>query len=591
VNLIVAEKRSVAQAIAKFLGKYYKPISLYGVKAYRFEYEGESISIGLGGHLMDFDFDVELNTWHRVEPGVLFSQRPLLIVRDESAKYALALKSLAKKADVVYLALDADSEGEAIAYESYLLIRYVNPKAKFFRVKFNAVTKKDIESAFKRPAQLDLRTVEKVFTRMQLDLIIGAVFTRLFTLSMRKYSDKLLSYGPCQTPVLGLVVSRELERQNFKPQQYFIIKAKIKIDNSIIIMYSDKYEDFNKIKNDINKIRSGRVINAVYNAVDITPPAPLDTLELERRASRWLGIKSKAAMAIAEELYRMGYISYPRTETTIYPATLDLREVLKELLKTRYRDYVSTLLNAPLKPTRGRTDDGAHPPIYPVKGADYAEIARKFGRRANVAWKLYDLVVRHFLATLSKPARVERQKIVVDFSGVVLKAEGISIIDPGYWRIYPYEEVEERALPKVDEGAIAVVVEARAERRETKPPPRMTESELLALMKKYGIGTDATMQDHIHTNIARGYMVIEKRKCIPTKLGMAFANALFRHAPQLIDPNIRAKMEKILQSIIKNEIEPIKLIELVKQEYNQYYKLLLNKKSNIVEELRKALIK
>ncbi|MFZ8839253.1 MAG: DNA topoisomerase, partial [Pyrobaculum sp.] len=113
----------------------------------------------------------------------------------------------------------------------------------------------------------------------------------------------------------------------------------------------------------------------------------------------------------------------------------------------------------------------------------------------------------------------------------------------------------------------------------------MTESELLALMRKHGIGTDATMQDHIYTNVKRGYMKMQRGKCIPTELGIALATALFKYAPELIEPSVRARMEKALQSIVKEGISPKNLVAEIKAEFEKYYQALKERR----DELRRAL--
>jgi DNA topoisomerase-1 len=194
-------------------------------------------------------------------------------------------------------------------------------------------------------------------------------------------------------------------------------------------------------------------------------------------------------------------------------------------------------------------------------------------------------VVRHFLATLSPPALVEKQKIVANFERIQLEAKGQKTLDEGYWRIYPWERQSEKPLPRVDVGDVARAVKVDVVERETEPPPQMTESELLALMRKHGIGTDATMQDHIYTNVKRGYMKMQRGKCIPTELGIALATALFKYAPELIEPTVRARMEKALQSIVKDGISPRNLVAEIKAEFEKYYQALKERR----EELRRAL--
>ncbi|MEZ0320190.1 MAG: type IA DNA topoisomerase [Pyrobaculum sp.] len=590
---IVAEKRSVAQAIAKILGGNYHVKKIYGVSTYWFNYGGkEAVSIGLAGHIMDFDFSPRENVWSWIPPEELFNTAPLLVIREEAAPYVRALRSLAYNAEEAYLALDADVEGEAIAYEVALMIRMVNKKARVHRVRFNAVTTKDVKTAFQRPERLDLRLVEKVFTRMQIDLTLGAVFTRFLTLAVRNSLKRgqFLSYGPCQTPVLGIVVSRELERANFVPEKYYVIKAVAEIGGHRIELSSDvRFKSRKEAEQVAATIRRGVVKVATYKPHHVSPPDPLDTVELERRASRWLGINAKKTLDVAEELYRAGLISYPRTETTIYPPNLDLREVLKELTNGEHGPYAKRLLAAGFRPTKGDSDDGAHPPIYPTRGATREEVYKTLGKLATYAWPIYDFVVRHFLATLSPPAVVERQKIVVDFGRIQLEAEGLRILDEGYWQIYPWERQREKPLPVVKVGDLAHVVKVEVVERETEPPPQMTESELLALMRKYGIGTDATMQDHIYTNVKRGYMKLQKGKCIPTPLGTTLATALFQFAPELIEPTVRARIEKALNSIVKNGTPPGRLISDIKTEFSKYYDVLKSRRGEIRLALEKAL--
>lgn len=168
-------------------------------------------------------------------------------------------------------------------------------------------------------------------------------------------------------------------------------------------------------------------------------------------------------------------------------------------------------------------------------------------------------------------------------------AEGQRTIDPGYWQIYPWEKQSQKPLPRVKVGEEANVVKVEVLERETEPPPQMSESELLSLMKKYGIGTDATMQDHIYTNIKRGYIVLKRGKCIPTNLGTALATTLFQHAPELIEPMVRAKIESALNNIVKNRKQPVELIDEIRHEFSIYYQRLVMKKEEIKKTLEKAL--
>ena len=597
--LVVAEKDSVARAIAKYLAQgSVSTRKVYGINAYWFTKDGKQwVSIGLRGHIMNIDFPMELNRWHAIEPSRLFDVEPILVIRDENINYVRALSHLGSSARMVYLALDADSEGEAIAYEAMFVVRNVNPKAVFKRVLFSAVTKSDIINAFNSPTNLNPGLAKRVFTRMILDLTLGAVFTRALTLSVEKFDrnalprGSFLSYGPCQTPVLNLVVQRAIERENFKPEKYYVIYITVNAaGRELTLSHDGVFKDRREAEGVLNLVKGAdkvRVITANYKEEFLNPPMPLDTIELERRASRFLNIRPKAALDIAEELYRHGYISYPRTETTIYPPTLNLKQVLLGLTHGEHGDYAKALLGTPIKPTRGDSDDGAHPPIYPTKGAKSGELLRYF--KNEKYWKIYDLVVRHFLATLSPPARVERQRIIVETAGHKFEASGLKIIERGFLVIYPYEEPSEKVLPRLKVGDELRIIKAWIEERETEPPPYLSESELLRLMKKYGIGTDATMQDHIHTNVIRGYFKIRNKQCIPTPLGKAVINILSKTGNELIDPWFRSRMEKSLMEITRGSLKPDDVLLTFKDEARKIYEKFVNRQGEVARELVKAL--
>lgn len=599
--LIVAEKDSVARAVAAYLsGGKVKVLRVGKIKTYHFTWRGCScVALGLRGHIMDFDFEERYNSWLRVSPEVLFKVDPVLVVREETVKYVRVLRYYASRVNTIILALDSDSEGEAISYEVILATYSVNPRLRYYRALFSAITKRDIEKAFNSLTAPRPEIAKKVFARMILDLTLGAVFTRVLTLSVRKYlGDKLgsrfLSYGPCQSPVLNLVVQRALEREKFKPEKYYTIHVYAKTEDGKplrldhVRTYRSK-EEAQKVAQRVKEHGFAKVTLVRNIKVKIPPPKPLDTVELERRLSRFFNIRAKIALDIAEELYRNGYISYPRTETTIYPPTLNLREILQELLATEHREYVQELLAQPkLTPTRGNTDDKAHPPIYPTAGATREELLSRFRRREF--WIVYDFVTRHFLATLSPPARVLRQEVIAKAENVELRVTGVKILELGYWRIYPFEKVSEKIVPELRPGEKLRILRVEVRENETKPPPYLSESELLKLMRAYGIGTDATMQDHIHTNVVRGYFRIFRKRCIPTELGKTLILVLSKHASRLVDPHFRARMEKLLSEIVQGR-DPRSVIEEMKREAYQYYLRLRGKLDEIGRELAEAFLK
>ena len=593
-EVIVAEKPTVALAFAKYLSEGgYRTVSVEGVKAFEFRRNGLlSLSLGLRGHILDYDFPSEYNVWAKVDPRELFFVKPVLVVREGAWKYVRALRSLAARTHRVILALDADPEGEGIAFEVMRIMRSVNPELEFKRAWFSAVTPEDLSEAMRKLREPNPNLANKVAARMVLDLTIGAAFTRLLTLSVKDGlpRGRFLSYGPCQTPVLYFVVKRALEREQYKQKRYYVLAAELLGDGvrfTASVNLGEDKEKASEIFSRVRGLKTAVVVRSERTVVNVPPPVPLNTVELERRASLYLNLRPKETLDIAERLYQLGYISYPRTDTTIYPPTLNLRKLAG--LFVGWEDvgwYVRKILFRGLRPTQGREDDKAHPPIHPTRAASKEEIARRLGEKA---WRLYELVARHFLATLSEEAELERQKLEVELGGLRLSAEGRRVLYPGFYYVYPYAKPEEAFLPYLVEGDEVEVLKVKLEERKTQPPPYISESELLALMKRYGIGTDATMQDHIHTNVERRYFVIREKRCIPTPLGRALLLSLLETVPQLVMPEVRGRMEAALAAIARGEEEPEDVVREVLEEFLGYYDQLKSKLPVLSQRLREAL--
>lgn len=581
--LVVCEKNSVAKAVASFLGNDgYKIFSIYNVPCYAFNRDDRKwIVVGVRGHLMDFDFPQSFNNWDLVDPRELFKVQPIRVIRDESVRYVEALKMLGRNAEEVILALDADVEGEGIAFEVMEVIRSVNPHAEFKRALFSSLDEDELSKAFKdlKPPLKPL--ADKCFARSMIDLVVGASFTRLLTLKLREGKStalprgRFISYGPCQSPTLYLVIQRALEREKFQSQKFYRVVAKLKVGDRVIEAEHVKgrfssREEAEKVKAKIETVREAVVEDIKRTRSMKRPPTPLNTVELESLASKYLNIRAKRALDIAEELYRRGFISYPRTETEIYPPAIIDR--LKAFINyPGLGGYVKHLIEGGAKPTAGTKDDKAHPPIHPIKAAVKEEVQRVLGIDG---WRLYELVVRHFIATFSKPAQLESKKYIFNLASEKFTYSTLEVIDKGFLEIYDYEHPRENQHLLVNVGARVHVLTVEIKEGRTEPPPYLSESELLKLMEMYGIGTDATMQDHIQTNIDRGYMYIESKRCIPTELGKRLIMQLEKYVPELVKPEVRGMMERELAKIARGEESMESMVSKAKEYfYAQYLKL------------------
>ena len=227
---------------------------------------------------------------------------------------------------------------------------------------------------------------------------------------------------------------------------------------------------------------------------------------MQKLVSRKLKIQSYRTMAIAEKLYNLGYISYPRTETQIYSENQNLKKIVEDLYdgnnnenykEYEWLDYAGKLLksNKSLLARLGKLNDNSHPPISPVKYANKSDLS-------DDEYKIYNLLVVHFLASISEDAVGEETEVKLKIEEEIFSTKGLCLEKKGYLEIYPYEEWNDKFIPPFEKGEfIQYDKNSKFEVHEgkTKPPPQMSEAELIELMDKNGIGTDATIHEHIRT--------------------------------------------------------------------------------------------
>ena len=594
--LIIAEKPSVARMFAEILSKNrYRTMYSYNVEYYVFKLNNEVwASIGLKGHILNYDYPSKYNKWAEIDPRDLFFIDPIQVIEKGSYRYVEALRDIGRSIRYALLALDADSEGESIAFETLKILEQINKYFEAKRLWFSAVTERDILQALNNPQEPNRLLAEKCFTRMIIDLTIGSAFTRLLTLSVRKTirnalpRGHFLSFGPCQTPTLWFVVQREIQREKFKAEKFYRITCTLRANG--VVFEAEHHRGRINSREEAEKIYS-KIKNALRAYTKSfkssikakNPPKPLNTIEFESRVSKFLNIRSKTALDIAEKLYQYGYISYPRTETEIYGSTINLIEIVQMLSKNvDYNKYIESQILKGFKPTRGEKDDKAHPPIHPTRIASKQVITEKF---SVDAWRIYDFIARHFLATLSKPALIESQRLELEIEGEKFIAEGLRVAKENYLEIYFYERISEKSIPKLNIGEEIEVLKIELKEGETSPPPYLSEAELIKLMEAKGIGTDATIQDHIYTNIKRGYFYIKNKRCIPTPLGIQLIKSLDNIIPEAVKPDVRAFIETQISQVAKGVKTRSEVVEFTRKIFLNYYDKL---KENI-DEVAKTL--
>jgi DNA topoisomerase III len=369
-------------------------------------------------------------------------------------------------------------------------------------------------SAARRLVTLDEKQVNAVSARTELDLRIGFAFTRFLTNNLRplggQLAELMLSYGSCQFPTLGFVVDRYFRVQNFVPEPFWTIKI-THTHQGIKVNFSwARHRLFDRMSVTILYERCLAARVAKVTKVQEKPtrkwkPLPLTTVELQKAATRLLRMSGQQAMAIAETLYNKGFISYPRTETDRFDRGMNLLTLVqKQSTDNRWGDFARNLVDGRFQqPREGRHDDKAHPPIHPIAHANPGAL------NADEA-RLYEYVVRRFLACCSEDAKGLATNITIAYGDEFFNANGVIVLERNYLDVFIYENWSNTAeLPKLSVGETFEPTEAMMTQGETSKPNYLTEADLIALMDANGIGTDATMAEHIQKIQDREYVAVQ----------------------------------------------------------------------------------
>jgi DNA topoisomerase-1 len=600
MKLIVTEKDSAAKKIAQILGGRVA-VREHGrgrqkVRSYGFDWQGEAtVAIGLRGHVMETVFPAAYKRWSLKNLGEMIREPRLAWVIDGGAASTLAaLRVAAKGADEVIIATDYDREGELIGHEALEILRgeahkrhpadgdgagkgrakrpapppaaddgadRVKPMLparvvdRHRRARYSALTPAEVEAAFAKLSTVDFNLAEAAHSRQDIDLIWGAVLTRFMSLASYRYGSDYLSVGRVQTPTLRLIVDRELERRAFVPVPYWELSAKVETPEGPLAVAHARGRFDDEAEAEAARGRAAATDTATVTGYKtqprrLNPPTPFNTTALMSAASG-VGVSPARAMRAAEALYLDGLISYPRTDNTVYPPSLDLRGSLR--LLASHAPVAATAARLAreerLTPTRGKRRTTDHPPVYPV-GVPRGELSGDQG-------KVYDLVVRRFLATLLPPAVVEGQRLDVEIGGEPFLARGSRVASPGFLEVYErYAAKRDRPLPALESGASLPVIELTVEGKETQPPQRYGQGTLIEKMEELGLGTKATRADIVQHLYDRNY--VRDNPIEPTELGVALIVAFdtaMKEAPlDVSSPAMTARLETEMDRISEGEL-------------------------------------
>lgn len=535
-NLVIVESPAKAKTIEKFLGKGYKVAAS-------------------NGHLIDLPkskmgIDIEGG----FEPQYIVIRGRTALLND--------LKKQAKQADQVYLATDPDREGEAISWH----IAGALPKEEkdVHRVEFNEITKSAVTHAIQNPREIDMGRVNAQQARRVLDRLVGYKLSPLLWQKVRRG----LSAGRVQSSTVKLIVDREREIRDFKPQEYWTIQAILtdmqgKHAFEASFFGKGKKKLVPKSEAEVQEILSAvrgqefAITEAKKSTRQRKAYAPFTTSTLQQDAARKLGFTTKRTMMVAQGLYEgvkindretVGLITYMRTDST--RISEEARAAAKEAILERYgAEYY------PAKPNiyAGRKNaQDAHEAIRPT----YVQHTPQSLKDCLTAeqYKLYNLIYTRFLASQMVPAKYDTMSYSLDAAGYTFRASFSKLKFPGYLAVYkeeeaPSDEKVNLSMPPMGEGDHCLAREITPKQNFTSPPARYTEASLVHTLEELGIGRPSTYAPTISTILDRKYVKKEKKMIVPTELGEIVTEIMEKSFPDIVNVEFTADMEEKLDTV------------------------------------------
>ena len=591
-TLLLCEKPSAARRIARALDDNGRPAErkIGRVPYYESERERKSLIIVPAlGHL----YTVAPKVRDRdVYPVFDFEWVPRCEAErnaKEIEEWIRAISMLSKEADEFILATDYDIEGATLGY---MILKYAcgGKEKEAKRMKFSTLTVSELRKSYSELLEhIEFPMIEAGICRHLLDALYGINLSRAMTVAAKSWSGRYatLSTGRVQGPTLKFLTDREREINCFVPVPFWKINAKVEINGHLFDVEYERriiksQREAAEIVEDC-KEKKGEIAKIEVREFQQKPPVPFDLGALQREAYSLFKYTPRRTADIAERLYLEALISYPRTSSQKLPATINYQAILESLSReSKYRRLTKMLLEKErLIPNEGKGYDPAHPAVYPTGNLP----ERKLSTPERRVW---DLVVRRFMAVFGEPAVKQSVKVSINVNGHTFYLRGRRILKEGWMIFYkPFIQTEEISLPPLKEGQLVEIREISWEQSFTKPPARYNPSSLLKKMEDEGIGTKATRADIIDTLYTRGY--VSGERAVVSELGLDIIDILNKYCPEVISVEFTRELEKSMEDI-QNGSE--KLENVIEKAVNRLKPVLFRLKENerqIGQELSEAI--
>jgi DNA topoisomerase I len=584
-TLIVAEKPSVALRIAIALGNnQQKRLNMNGVSYYEIDTPAGRVYIAAAvGHIYTIRqkgikqgypvLDVEWAPSYEVNKSAFYTK-----------KYLDVFKSLAQRSDSYINACDFDIEGTVIGTN---IIKFLggDMEKRAKRMRFSTTTIPDIKNAYENLMPLDVNNFYAGEVRHMLDWLWGINLSRALTSTLvgTRYM-RSLSIGRVQGPTLAVLAKREIEIEKFVPKPYWnvlVLAKEVEFANVKGDIFDGK--EANRVLEHTNSnLHSAIVENVEATEQLVRPYPPFDLTSLQLEASRILRFDPSTTLATAQTLYERAYTSYPRTSSQKLPPTLGLPKIIGELAKNaKYAPLAKKLIEEKrFRPNEGVKSDEAHPAIYPT-----GVIPKDLN---DTEAKLYDLIVRRFLACFAGYAKVARLKVTIKIGDERYTANGARTIEKGWFEFYEYSAVKEKSLPDFQKDAKADATKAYMQELKTQPPRRFGKAGLIAELEKRMLGTKATRAAIIDTLFKRGY--IDGVALKVTSFGMSVYKALDENANMIVNEETTRKLEEDMEKISEGKEKPAEVVKEGKDMLLEALKVFDTNKEKIGKAMQEGLI-
>lgn len=583
-NLVIVESPAKAKTIEKYLGADYKVMSSYG-------------------HIRDLkkkDFGVDLKTFE-----------PQYEIPADKRKVVTELRAQAKKSEAVWLASDEDREGEAISWHLAEVLG-LNPK-ETRRIVFHEITKPAILSAIEHPRHIDLNLVDAQQARRVLDRLVGF---KLSPVLWRKVRPSL-SAGRVQSVAVRLIVEREREIQQFKPESSYRVTAVFEVpasNGSITLLKAELNKRFatrDEAQAFLEKCKEATfTIDAITTRPTKRNPAPpFTTSTLQQEAARKLGFPVAVTMRVAQSLYESGLITYMRTDSMN----------LSDLCLNSCGPVISSLMGDEYHQrrtyhTHSKGAQEAHEAIRPT------DMNRQTIEGDTREQRLYELIWKRTIACQMADAKLERTtvSIAVSETDEMFQATGEVVRFDGFLRVYRESQGddenanadESKLLPPMNEGETLQHREVVAQQRFSQQPARYTEASLVHKMEELGIGRPSTYAPTISTIQNREYVVkgdaegtprnydqlilqsdtisettqsenvgSNRGKLVPTDIGLVVNDFLMEYFPEIMDYNFTANVEKQFDEVAEGKENWTEMISNFYQNFEPQVERTLNEKT------------